>query len=106
MKTAYLEKLYVVLIKIATGNENEYKAQQLIESDLVAGNPDKIMFLVKDMMAGFNKTFKKNINPLLIAKLDLNSINHFSFPDIPQSYFSGPKGDLHDVSFDRNFIET
>jgi hypothetical protein len=61
---------------------NDYKAQQLIESDLITGNPDKILFLVKDMLSGFKKTYKKNLNPLLIAKLDLNSINHFPFPDM------------------------
>ena len=109
MKTIYLEKLFVLLTKTREqrdgDNSNEYKAQQMIESDLVAGNPDKILFLVKDMMAQLNKNFKKNINPMLIGKLDFNSINHFPFPDVPTSYFT-EKGDQHDVSFDRNFIET
>ena len=56
-------------------------------------------------MSNLNKTFKKNINPLIVGKLDLNSINHFPFPEMHQDYF-GAQGDVHDVSFDRNFIET
>ena len=109
MNTAYLEKLYVELLKTSNQKEGDgmtdYKAQQLIESDLVVSNPDKIIFLVKDMIATLNKTFKKSLNPFWIAKLDMNSINHFPFPEMPTSYFTGEKGDRSDVGFDRNFIE-
>jgi hypothetical protein len=56
------------------------------------GNPDKIIFLVKDMISTMNKSFKKSLNPFFIANLDLNSINHFSFPDIPIDYFKNGQG--------------
>lgn len=71
----------------------------------MVSNPDKIIFLVKDMIATLNKTFKKSLNPFWIAKLDLNSINHFPFPEMQKSYFTGERGDRSDVGFDRNFIE-
>ena len=58
------------------------------------------------MIATLNKSFKKSLNPFWIAKLDINSINHFPFPEMKQSYFSSEKGNKNDVGFDRNFIET
>ena len=63
----------------------DYKAQQLIESDLIMSNADKMSFLIKDLVAGLNKTFKKSMNPFIVAKLDLTSINHFPFPQMKQS---------------------
>lgn len=46
-------------------------------------NPDKMLFLVKDMIAQLSRQYKKNMNPMLIAKLDLHSINHFPFQKMP-----------------------
>jgi len=46
------------------------------------------MFLVKDMLATLNKSFKKSMNPFWVANLDLHSVNHFPFPETPQDYFS------------------
>ena len=54
---------------------------------MVVSNPDKVVFLVKDMIATINKQFKKSMNPFWIAKMDLNSINHFAFPEMPSTYF-------------------
>ena len=71
----------------------DYKAQPLIETDLVVSNPDKVIFLVKDMVANLNRTYKKSLNPLWIARLDLNSINHFQFPEIHHDYFKNGQGE-------------
>lgn len=49
------------------------------------------------------------MNPLLVSKLDLNTINHFPFQKLPVSYFkdsSSVGGDQSDVAFSRKFIET
>ena len=44
------------------------------------GNPDKILFYLKDMVSHLEKTTKPNINPFLIGKLDIETINFFDFP--------------------------
>lgn len=44
------------------------------------------------------------MNPFWIARMDLNSMNHFAFPDIPSTYFRDH--DVVDVNFSRNFTET
>lgn len=84
----------------------EYKGSQFIENDLIMSSPDKLMFLIKDMIAHISKTYKKNINPFFITKMDLFTINHFQFPDIPKSTFHNSKLKKLDVNFSRNFIET
>lgn len=113
MNTLFLEKVLVEFMKARQQAEgdmmHDYEAQPLIESDLVMANPDKLVFLVKDMIAQLNKQYKKSMNQLLVAKLDLNTINHFPFQKLPLSYFqdkSSGGGDQHDVAFSRKFIET
>ena len=44
--------------------------------------PDKIMFMIKDMVAHLSRTFKKNLNPFYVSKLDLYSVHYFNFPEI------------------------
>eukprot|EP00356_Strombidium_inclinatum_P000258 CAMPEP_0170508846 /NCGR_PEP_ID=MMETSP0208-20121228/63636_1 /TAXON_ID=197538 /ORGANISM="Strombidium inclinatum, Strain S3" /LENGTH=43 /DNA_ID= /DNA_START= /DNA_END= /DNA_ORIENTATION= len=39
-----------------------------------------------------NKTFKKTLNPFWVSKLDLNTINHFPFPEVKHSYFKSSVG--------------
>lgn len=68
-------------------------------------NPDKVIFLIKDMVSTLTKAFKKSLNPLWIAKLDLNSINHFPFPDIPLDYFRHGQGDEMDIQFSRSYVD-
>ena len=66
-------------------------------------NPDKLIFLVKDMVSSLNKQFKKSMNPFWVAKLDLHSINNFNFPDLKKTYFE-EKGE-QDSNFNRKFTE-
>lgn len=56
------------------------------------------------MVAHISRTYKKNINPFYITKLDLLTVNHFTFPETP--YKSMLKAHKLDVNFNRNFIET
>ena len=60
----------------------EYKGADVIESENIVGNSDKILFYVKDMVSHLEKTTKPNINPFLIGKLDIESINFFDFPTL------------------------
>ena len=59
MNTVYLEKCYVELVKAIDQTNGDgaqdYKAQKNIESDLIVSNPDKLIFLVKDMVSTLNK---------------------------------------------------
>lgn len=55
MSTIFLELVHAEFVKAREQSEgsmmHDYEAQPLIESDLVVGNPDKLLFLVKDMIA-------------------------------------------------------
>lgn len=66
-------------------------------------NPDKLLFLVKDMISTLNKQFKKSMNPLWIGKLDLHSVNHFSFPELKKTFFK--EEDTRDLNLTRKFTE-
>ena len=35
------------------------------------GSADKVVFLIKDCVAYLTKTYKKHLNPFIVAKLDL-----------------------------------
>lgn len=48
------------------------------------GNPDKITFHIKDMMANLNKGEKDKLNPFIIGKLDIDTIAHFDFASLPK----------------------
>lgn len=66
-----------------------------------------MVFLVKDMISSFNKSTKRMMNPFLVGKLDLSTINHFPFPKVDSNYFKDEnKGDKKDVLFTRNYIDT
>ena len=49
-----------------------------IEDDTIAGNPDFMLFLTKEL-ASSKKNPKKAQNPFHIAKLDIDSLNLFNF---------------------------
>ena len=57
------------------------------------------------MVATLNKSYKNGLNPLWVAKLDLNSINHFSFPEINHDYFQNGQGGQTDIQFSRSYID-
>ena len=59
----------------------EYNGSQYLENELIMSSPDKLMFLVKDMVAHLSRTYKKNLNPYFASKLDLYSIHNFTFPE-------------------------
>ena len=40
------------------GDLSEYKGQEYLEEEAIVGNPDKIVFHVKDMMSNLNKAEK------------------------------------------------
>lgn len=48
------------------------------------GSSDKQIFYAKEMLADLGFKPKKLLDPFLMAKLDLSSINYFDFPKIPE----------------------
>lgn len=44
------------------------------------GNSEKQIFYAKEMLADLTQKPKQMLDPFLIAKLDVYSINHFDFP--------------------------
>ena len=46
------------------------------------GNPDRLVFYAKEMIAELTCLPKTAIDPFLITKLDVSSINFFNFPKI------------------------
>ena len=49
-----------------------------LEDDTIAGNPDYLLFLTKDLAASKANPMKAQ-NPFIVGKLDLESINQFDF---------------------------
>ena len=50
------------------------------------GNSDKVIYYAKSMLSELNFTPKERLDPFIIAKLDLSSINYFDFPKLPKEF--------------------
>jgi hypothetical protein len=109
LHTVYIEKVYIEFKKaVAFSNEEiiEYNGSNYIENDLIMSSSDKLMFLIKDMIAHISRAYKRNLNPFFLSKIDLSTIHHFTFPDVPKDVMMNVKLKQLDVNFTRNFIET
>jgi len=73
------------VIQIMEGAENEYEGRQYVEDESVLGNPDKMVFYAKEMLSSLTMGAKSNLDPYLIAKMSVNTINFFSFPELAKS---------------------
>ena len=73
------------VLKIQEGAETEYVGRQYVEDESVMGNSDKIIFYAKEMMSDLTLAPKAVLNPYLIAKLDVKTIDNFDFPRLPKS---------------------
>jgi len=87
------------------GDLQEYDGSQMIENELIMSSPDKLMFMMKDLVAHLSSTYKKNLNPFFISKLDLYTVHYFNFPEMTQTDFKLLTQMKNDVGFTRNFIE-
>lgn len=63
-----------------TEDLKEFNGAEYLEDESIIGNPDKLTFYVKDLVSHLSKSLKTNINPFLIGKLDIETINFFDFP--------------------------
>ena len=76
---------YRQVLKFMDGTEQEYKGRQYFEDESVLGNPEKLVFYTKEMLSQLTLSAKHALDPFLIAKLDLNTINFFDFPKLPKA---------------------
>ena len=85
MELKVLERCEVEYQKVKSfvdGDKIEYLGQEFLEEEAIVGNSEKIVFHINDMMSNLDKADKKNLNPFIISKLDLDTIAHFDFPQI------------------------
>ncbi|CDW75700.1 UNKNOWN [Stylonychia lemnae] len=107
LNTIYLEKCFVEFKKCVAFAQDElieYKGSQYIENDLIMTSPDKLMFLIKDMVGHLSRTYKKSLNPFFVSKLDFFTVHNFQFQDMLKEQMQTQL--RLDVNFTRNFIET
>ena len=69
--------------EFCAGYKIGYEGFEYLEDETIIGNSDKINFYIKDFLIHLEKTPKQNLNPFYIAKLDIDSIQHFEFPQVP-----------------------
>ena len=48
------------------------------------GNPDKMVLFAKEIISTLTMAPKYTIDPYLLAKMNVNSINFFDFPKLPK----------------------
>ena len=80
LHTIFIEKAYVEFKKtVAFCDEDmkEYQGSNFVENDMIMSSPDKLMFLIKDMIAHLSTGFKRTLNPFLVSKMDLTTVAHF-----------------------------
>lgn len=67
------------------GESEEYEGRQFIEDDSIMGNSEKMIFFAKEMISDLTSRPKHLVDPYLIAKLDVQTINFFDFPLLNQN---------------------
>ena len=72
------------IIKFMDGSETEYEGRQYVEDESVLGNPDQMVFYAKEMLSNLTLSPKQTLDPYLIAKLNVKTINYFDFPRMPK----------------------
>ena len=63
-----------------TGEQTETVGHQYLEDDTIMGRADKLQFFMKEMQAELSGCKKASQNPFVIAKLNVPTIRHFTFP--------------------------
>ena len=63
-----------------TGEETESKGHECLESELIVGSSDKMLFHIKDMLSELSGSKKSAMNPFIVSKLNISSIKLFPFP--------------------------
>ena len=59
----------------------EYQGRELVEDESIMGNSDKLIFYAKEMIGDLTCKPKSNLDPFVVAKLNVQSLNFFNFPE-------------------------
>jgi hypothetical protein len=62
---------YRRLIEIQEGNEVEYEGREYVEDESIMGSCEKQVFYAKEMISDLTGKPKNNLDPFMIAKLDV-----------------------------------
>ncbi len=81
----YALKEFYRVIKIQEGGEVEYEGRQYVEDESIMGDADKMMFYAKEMLSNLTLSPKSTLDPYLVSKLNINSINFFDYPQLPKT---------------------
>lgn len=69
---------------------NLNRCKNKIEEDFYLGSSDKLVYLMKEFKADMHPdNISTKANPILVAKLELSSMNKFEFPRIKLSEIKG-----------------
>lgn len=79
-KNALLQ--YKEMLRFVSGTEKEYEKAECVESELITGSSDQLMFYLKDFNASFARSSGIVLNPFLTIKMDNASIRLGHFPHI------------------------
>lgn len=55
----------------------------MIEDEQIMGHSDKMIFYAKEMLSNLVSKPKEQLDPFIMAKLDLSTIKYFEFPKLP-----------------------
>jgi len=77
---------YRRLIEIQEGNEVEYDGREYVEDESIMGSCEKQVFYAKEMVSDLTGKPKNNLDPFMMAKLDVQTINGFVFPKLDKSF--------------------
>ena len=68
------------------GSKTEYRGREFLEDEQIMGNSEKLIFYAKEMIADLSNKPKHLVDPFLVSKLDIQTINFFEFPKIKYEY--------------------
>ena len=76
---------YRKVLKYMEGAEVEYAGRQYFEDESILGNSEKMVFLAKEMISQLTLTPKHALDPYLVSKLDIQTINFFDYPKLTKA---------------------
>ena len=72
------------VLKFMEGAEEEYEGRQYVEDESIMGDTDKMTFYAKEMISSLQLGLKSTIDPYVMAKMSVTSIENFDFPKMPK----------------------
>ena len=74
---------FQLILSFMDGSEVEYEGREYVEDEQVMGSAEKQIFYAKEIISELTSRPKQMLDPFLVAKIDIQSINFFDFPKLP-----------------------